>query len=300
MTGIAEAAARDRFAFADIGYLLHGTTIATNAVLERKLAKGALVTTARIRGRAGDRPSLSPRDLLAQSAGAAGPDPARSPCRHRRAHPRRRQRRDGADGGGIGGARREARPAGGGDGRDVLAQRLCQSRARDAHRRLSRADAAGPEGVALERPERRDPRVRAHFDDGSQRAADSGRRRLSRQARRAHARPRNCLPRLLLVQSNGGVCSAATAAREPVRLLLSGPSGGSAACALLGRRWARRTSSASTWAAPASTSPWCARGASISSPRARSTRCRCACRWWRSARSAPAADRSPRCARADG
>ena len=42
-----------------------------------------------------------------------------------------------------------------------------------------------------------------------------------------------CLPRLLLVQSNGGVCSAATAAREPVRLLLSGPSGGAAACALL-------------------------------------------------------------------
>src|SRR5262249_29685861 len=35
----------------------------------------------------------------------------------------------------------------------------------------------------------------------------------------------DCLPRLLLVQSNGGVCSAATAAREPVRLLLSGPSG---------------------------------------------------------------------------
>src|SRR5262249_33755222 len=42
-------------------------------------------------------------------------------------------------------------------------------------------------------------------------------------------------PRLLLVQSNGGVCSVDTAAREPVRLLLSGPSGGSAACALLGR-----------------------------------------------------------------
>jgi N-methylhydantoinase A len=38
---------------------------------------------------------------------------------------------------------------------------------------------------------------------------------------------------LLLVQSNGGVCAARTAALEPVRLLLSGPSGGSAACALL-------------------------------------------------------------------
>src|SRR5215813_2763213 len=47
MTGIKEAAARFRFALSDIGYLLHGTTIATNAVLERKLARGALVTTAR-------------------------------------------------------------------------------------------------------------------------------------------------------------------------------------------------------------------------------------------------------------
>jgi N-methylhydantoinase A len=41
-------------------------------------------------------------------------------------------------------------------------------------------------------------------------------------------------PLLLLVQSNGGVCSARTAACEPVRLLLSGPSGGSSACTRIG------------------------------------------------------------------
>src|SRR5262245_13610561 len=46
MAGIRQAAARDGFTFADIGYLLHGTTIATNAVLERKLPRGALVATA--------------------------------------------------------------------------------------------------------------------------------------------------------------------------------------------------------------------------------------------------------------
>src|SRR6185436_6325775 len=46
MTGIRQAAQLNGFALADVGYLLHGTTIATNAVLERKLAKGALVTTA--------------------------------------------------------------------------------------------------------------------------------------------------------------------------------------------------------------------------------------------------------------
>jgi N-methylhydantoinase A/oxoprolinase/acetone carboxylase beta subunit len=46
-------------------------------------------------------------------------------------------------------------------------------------------------------------------------------------------RAESCTPRLLLVQSNGGACSTETAAQEPVRLLLSGPSGGSAACVLL-------------------------------------------------------------------
>ena len=49
MTGIRQAAQKKGFALADVGYLLHGTTIATNAVLERKLAKGALVTTAHSR-----------------------------------------------------------------------------------------------------------------------------------------------------------------------------------------------------------------------------------------------------------
>ena len=47
MTGIRQAAQHNGFELAEVGYLLHGTTIATNAVLERKLAKGALVTTAR-------------------------------------------------------------------------------------------------------------------------------------------------------------------------------------------------------------------------------------------------------------
>ena len=46
MTGIKEAADRHGFTLPDVGFLLHGTTIATNAILERKLPKAALVTTA--------------------------------------------------------------------------------------------------------------------------------------------------------------------------------------------------------------------------------------------------------------
>ena len=45
MAGIDEAAGRFGFTFADVSLLLHGTTIATNAVLERKLPRGALFAT---------------------------------------------------------------------------------------------------------------------------------------------------------------------------------------------------------------------------------------------------------------
>ena len=46
LRGVREAAERFGFGLRDVGLLLHGTTIATNAVLERQLARGALVTTA--------------------------------------------------------------------------------------------------------------------------------------------------------------------------------------------------------------------------------------------------------------
>lgn len=46
MVGLSEAASAMGFALGDISLIIHGTTIATNAVLENKLAKGALITTA--------------------------------------------------------------------------------------------------------------------------------------------------------------------------------------------------------------------------------------------------------------
>ena len=49
MAGIDEAAARFGFGIGEIGLLLHGTTIATNAVLERKLPRGVLLATAGFR-----------------------------------------------------------------------------------------------------------------------------------------------------------------------------------------------------------------------------------------------------------
>ena len=44
--GLRQAAVRFGFALDQVAMLIHGTTIATNAVLERKLPRGALVTTA--------------------------------------------------------------------------------------------------------------------------------------------------------------------------------------------------------------------------------------------------------------
>ena len=58
-----EAAERFGFALADVGLLLHGTTIATNAVLERKLAARRAADDGGLRGRAGDQPPRAARTL---------------------------------------------------------------------------------------------------------------------------------------------------------------------------------------------------------------------------------------------
>ena len=49
MEGVRGAARRHGFELGQVGVLMHGTTIATNAVLEHKLPPGALVTTAGFR-----------------------------------------------------------------------------------------------------------------------------------------------------------------------------------------------------------------------------------------------------------
>ncbi len=105
MTGIKAAAARDGFALGDIGYLLHGTTIATNAVLERKLPRGALVTTARFEDVVEIGRHYRREIYALNPAGAAQPHPPRPAHRRRGAHKSRRQRRDAPHRGGPRGAR---------------------------------------------------------------------------------------------------------------------------------------------------------------------------------------------------
>jgi N-methylhydantoinase A len=233
--GIKAAGQRYAFTLSDVGYLMHGTTIATNAVLERKLPAGALVTTAGFedvleigRHYRRDVYSIHPQ-----------PVPALVP-RNRRFGFRERMRFDGT-------AERVPTSA---DLDAIIAQlesadietvaiALLHSYANPDHERrladrirkaLPRLDVSlssviSPEIREYERTSTTvlnallQPVVRAYIE------------RLE-----TRMRAESFAPHLLIVQSNGGVCTPATAAAQPARLLLSGPSGGAMAALELARQ----------------------------------------------------------------
>jgi len=225
MSGIREAGERYGFQLSDIGYLLHGTTIATNAVLERKFPKGALVTTAGFEdvleiGR------HSRREIYSVKPRPAPPLIMRS----HRLGIAERIRYDGS-----------IETALSAEALDRLVEQLASldistvavsllnAYVNAAHEetigaRLARdlpgiavtlSSAVSPEIREYERTNTTVlnalliPVVKAYLDRLEARMAEHG-----------------LTARLLIVQSNGGVCSPDTAANEPVRLLLSGPSGG--------------------------------------------------------------------------
>ncbi len=228
MTGLEAAAARFGFALADIGLLLHGTTIATNAVLERKLPRGLLFATDGFRdvleiGRHARRDiyGLKPRV-----------EPPLIP-RERRIGVAERRRADGTVERALTpDALAAAAAAIREHGPETVAICLLNANVDGAHERALRdhlltAFPDLPVSISAEvSPEIREfertsttvlnallvPVVRSYLDRLQQRMA-------------AHA----LTARLLLVQSNGGVCSPAVARAQPVRLLLSGPSGGALA-----------------------------------------------------------------------
>jgi N-methylhydantoinase A len=228
MTGIAAAARRFGFRLDEIGFLLHGTTIATNAVLERKLPRGALVATAGFedvieigrhnrRDVYGLRPSpppvLIPRDRrlgIAERIAASGavelaPDEAAIAALV---------------------ARLAALEA------ETVAIALINAFVNPAHEhRLRDAIAAALPGLPVAISSEISPEIREYERSSTtvlnallMPVVRSYLRRLDDRMRRAEFSPR-----LLLVQSNGGVCSAEIAGEQPVRLLLSGPSGGALA-----------------------------------------------------------------------
>lgn len=225
MNGVREASERFGFALADVGLLLHGTTVATNAVLERKLAKSALITTE------GFEDVLEINRHVRRDIYGLAPDPFPTLIpRNRRLGVRERMRADGSVEVALDEAllgklvsrldRIEA---------ESVAVCLLNSYSNPTHERLLAAHLGEvrpdlPVSLSCDlSPEIREfertstivlnallvPVVKAYLDRLASLLGQDG-----------------FSPRILLVQSNGGVCSLSTAAAQPARLLLSGPSGG--------------------------------------------------------------------------
>ncbi|MBR0670001.1 hydantoinase/oxoprolinase family protein [Neoroseomonas soli] len=232
MRGVTEAAERFGFALADVGLLLHGTTIATNAVLERKLARGVLLTTA------GFEDVLEINRHVRRDIYGLAPEPFPTLIpRDRRLGVPERMRADGTTETALDEAAIPAlldRIAA--LGADCVAVSLLHAYANPAHEqrlatmiRVARPDL--PVSLSSDiSPEIREyertsttvlnallvPVVKAYLDRLDARLGEGG-----------------FQPLVFLVQSNGGVCSLRMAAEQPARLLLSGPSGGTLAAGRL-------------------------------------------------------------------
>ena len=234
--GIAAAGQRFGFGVGDVALLLHGTTIATNAVLERKLPRGVLITTEGF------------RDVLEIGRHARrdvyGLRPQREPPlipRDRRVEVAERVRADGSveralTPGALAGL--AALVA----GAETVAVALLHASVNPAHEQAIRDHlAAVCPGLPVSVSSDVSPEIR-EYERTSTTVLNAllmpvVRSYLERLAARMAAAGMGA--RLLLVQSNGGVCTAAVAAAQPVRLLLSGPSGGALAAQRIAARLGR-------------------------------------------------------------
>ncbi|GAC1338893.1 MAG: hydantoinase B/oxoprolinase family protein [Acetobacteraceae bacterium] len=228
LTGLDEAALRFGFGIDEIGLLLHGTTIATNAVLERKLARGVLFATAGFRDvlEIGRHARRDVYGLKPQRQAALIP-------RNRRLDIAERVRADGS-------VERALEPdaiaaaleAIGRLEAETIAICLLNANANPAHeRRLRDAILAAHPELPVSISSEVSPEIR-EYERSSTVVLNAllipvVRSYLERLTRRLDGR--GITARLLLVQSNGGVCTAEVASAQPVRLLLSGPSGGALA-----------------------------------------------------------------------
>jgi N-methylhydantoinase A len=228
LTGITEAAQRFGFTLGDIRLLLHGTTIATNAVLERKLARGVLLTTAGFEdvleiGRHGRRDVYGLRPHQ---------EPPLIPRDRRLGLPERMRADGGVETALAEGAVDALLPRLDALGVEAVAVCLLHAHVNPAHeqRVAERLRALRP-GLPVSLSSEISPEIR-EYERSSTTVLNAllmpvvGNYLDRLSARMAEA---GLKARLLLVQSNSGVCSAEVAKRQPARLLLSGPSGGALA-----------------------------------------------------------------------
>ncbi len=239
VTGVREAAERFGFALAEVGLLLHGTTIATNAVLERRLPPGALLTTEGFE----DVLEITRHYRRELYALAPDPPPVLVP-RDRRLGVRERMRADGSvertlDEAHLLGpllARLDA------TGAEAVAVCLLHGYVNPAHeQRVRDLLAKARPGLAVSLASEISPEIR-EYERSSTTVLNAllvpvVRAYLERLERRLGEG--GFQPVVLLVQSSGGVCSLRAAAEQPARLLLSGPSGGTLAAARLAQELGR-------------------------------------------------------------
>lgn len=235
LKGVREAAAQFGFRLEQVSALMHGTTIATNAVLERKLPNGALLTTAGFEdvleiGRHVRKQVYSmkaePRALLVPRSRRFGVR-ERIDARGRVAEPL-----DEA-------SAREAAARVADSGAEVCAVALLHAYANPAHeRRLAQILRAANPKLHVSLSSDVSPEIR-EFERTSTTVLNAllmpvvagYLARLKRRMAEAGLKAP-----VYLVQSNGGVTTPEVAAEQPARLLLSGPSGGALAAETLARQ----------------------------------------------------------------
>lgn len=225
--GLQGAVAKRGFGVDAIGMILHGSTIATNAVLERKLPKGGLITTAGFsdvlaigRHMRKDIYALKaePRSVLIPAAQRIGVS--------------ERIRADGAIETPL--DRDEVRRAGealAADGVTAVAVMFLHAYQNPTHEAQAAEILADIPGLTVATSHETSPEMR-EFERASTTVLNALLKPvISDYLQRVEAAlsQAGVTAPLYLVQSNGGVAIPAEAARLPVRLLLSGPSGGAMA-----------------------------------------------------------------------
>lgn len=210
-----------------IAMILHGSTIATNAVLERKLPKGGLITTAGFTDVLAIGRHMR-KDIYALKA---EPRPVLIP-KARRLGVTERIRADGAVEREL--DRAEVRRAGqalAADGVTAVAVMFLHAYQNPAHEIEAAEVLSDIPGLTVATSHETSPEMR-EFERASTTVLNALLKPvISEYLERVEAAlsEAGIAAPLYLVQSNGGVATPVEAARLPVRLLLSGPSGGAMA-----------------------------------------------------------------------
>ena len=233
ITALRGAAERFGFSLSDITMLLHGSTIATNAVLERKLPKGALITTA------GFTDVLEIGRHMRHNVYALKAEPRSLLVpRHLRFGVRERIRANGdvetpLDAGAVKAIGEKLA----GDGVSAVAVMFLHGYRNPAHEQTAAEILSAIPSLAVSTSHEASPEIR-EFERASTTVLNALLKPvISGYLERVSARLQaaGITAPLYLVQSNGGVASPEEAARLPVKLLLSGPAGGAMAMAELAR-----------------------------------------------------------------